>query len=128
MNKEIDPDGDWGLLEDAAASLNISIELSGNIPDDCKIKSAVTAAIRECLTNTARHAGGDKLFVSITESSEGIKVELTNTGKQPYGEIEEKGGLRNLRNTVERAGGTMTVESLPQFLLRLEFVKGGTGK
>ena len=123
MNKETAPDGDWELLEKSAESLNIAIELSGKLPDNIKVKEAVTAAIRECLTNTARHAGGDRLFVSIREDREKVTVEITNNGEPPSCEIQETGGLKTLRNTVERAGGTMAVESFPRFLLNLEFVK-----
>ena len=87
-------------------------------------RSAILAAIRECLTNTARHAGGDRLFVLIKSDDDaprGIRVEITNNGKVPLTPVQEAGGLSNLRRIVERAGGIMTIESSPQFLLRLDF-------
>ena len=82
------------------------------------------AAIRECLTNTARHARGDRLFVLIkcgADAPHGIRIEITNNGRAPLVPIQEAGGLSNLRHMVERAGGIMTIESSPQFLLRLDF-------
>lgn len=125
MKKETAPVGDWDLLEKTAKSLRVDIRLSGEFPENIKLKTAILAAIRECLTNTARHAQGDLLCVSISSDDEAFKVELTNTGKVPDGEIQESGGLKNLRHIVERAGGTMTIEGKPKFMLKLEFATGG---
>lgn len=145
MKKETSPSEEWDAIEKTAESLNIKIEFTGarpvsladlpatladlpatpaDLPVSGEARSAVLAAIRECLTNTARHAGGDRLFVFIKSGDDaprGIRVEITNNGKVPLTPVQEAGGLSNLRRMVERAGGIMTVESTPQFLLRLDF-------
>lgn len=113
----------WDLLKKTADVLGIAIEIKGKFPENLKIKAAIFAAIRECLTNTANHAQGDRLFVNISENAGTVSVEITNTGKSPRSEIQEKGGLKNLRYIVEDAKGNMTIECIPQFLLRLEFQK-----
>ena len=153
MKKETAPSEEWDAIEKTAESLHIQIEINGDLPAglaDLPVsgaaRSAIMAAIRECLTNTARHAGGDRLFVLIKCGAEqgadhastsgnpsasgtapcddaphGIRIEITNNGRAPLVPIQEAGGLSNLRHMVERAGGIMTIESSPQFLLRLEF-------
>lgn len=153
MKKETAPSEEWDAIEKTAESLHIQIEINGDLPAgpaglpvSGAARSAIMAAIRECLTNTARHAGGDRLFVLIkcgveqgadhastsgnpsasgtapcADAPHGIRVEITNNGRMPLTPVQEAGGLSNLRHMVERAGGNMTIESSPQFLLRLEF-------
>ena len=153
MKKETAPSEEWGAIEKTAESLHIQIEINGDLPAGLadlpvsgEVRSAIMAAIRECLTNTARHARGDRLFVLIKCGAEqgadhastsgsssasgtapcddaphGIRIEITNNGRAPLVPIQEAGGLSNLRHMVERAGGIMTIESSPQFLLRLDF-------
>ena len=153
MKKETAPSEEWDAIEKTAESLHIQIEINGDLPAGLadlpvsgEVRSAIMAAIRECLTNTARHARGDRLFVLIKCGAEqgadhastsgsssasgtapcddaphGIRIEITNNGRAPLVPIQEAGGLSNLRHMVERAGGIMTIESSPQFLLRLEF-------
>lgn len=153
MKKETAPSEEWDAIEKTAESLHIQIEINGDLPAGLadlpvsgEVRSAIMAAIRECLTNTARHAGGDRLFVLIkcgaeqgadhastsgnpsasgtapcADASHGIRIEITNNGRAPLVPIQEAGGLSNLRHMVERAGGIMTIESSPQFLLRLDF-------
>lgn len=153
MKKETAPSEEWDAIEKTAESLHIQIEINGDLPAglaDLPVsgaaRSAIMAAIRECLTNTARHAGGDRLFVLIkcgaeqgadhastsgnpsasgtapcADAPHGIRIEITNNGRAPLVPIQEAGGLSNLRHMVERAGGNMTIESSPQFLLRLDF-------
>ena len=153
MKKETAPSEEWDAIEKTAESLHIQIEINGDLPAGLadlpvsgEVRSAIMAAIRECLTNTARHAGGDRLFVLIKCGAEqgadhastsgsssasgtapcddaphGIRIEITNNGRAPLVPIQEAGGLSNLRHMVERAGGIMTIESSPQFLLRLDF-------
>lgn len=123
MKKEAAPAGEWDLLERAADMLHVRIRLTGELPENLKQRTAIVTAIRECLTNTASHAGGDQLFVHVRSDETAVTAELTNTGKTPEGEIQENGGLKNLRHIVERAEGTMVIESAPRFLLRLEFQK-----
>lgn len=48
-------------------------------------------------------------------------MEITNNDEQPKAEIIESGGLKNLRHTVESAGGVMTVKSKPRFGLVIKF-------
>ena len=153
MKKETVPSEEWDAIEKTAESLHIQIEINGDLPAGLadlpvsgEVRSAIMAAIRECLTNTARHARGDRLFVLIKCDAEqgadhastsgsssasgtapcddaphGIRIEITNNGRAPLVPIQEAGGLSNLRHMVERAGGIMTIESSPQFLLRLDF-------
>lgn len=131
MKKETAPSEEWDAIEKTAESLHIQIEINGDLPDGLadlpvsgEVRSAIMAAIRECLTNTARHARGDRLFVLIkcgADAPHGIRIEITNNGRAPLVPIQEAGGLSNLRHMVERAGGIMTIESSPQFLLRLDF-------
>ena len=153
MKKETAPSEEWDAIEKTAESLHIQIEINGDLPAGLadlpvsgEVRSAIMAAIRECLTNTARHARGDRLFVLIKCGAEqgadhastsgsssasgtapcddaphGIRIEITNNGRAPLVPIQEAGGLSNLRHMVEREGGIMTIESSPQFLLRLDF-------
>ena len=131
MKKETAPSEEWDAIEKTAESLHIQIEINGDLPAGLadlpvsgEVRSAILAAIRECLTNTARHARGDRLFVLIkcgADAPHGIRIEITNNGRAPLVPIQEAGGLSNLRHMVERAGGIMTIESSPQFLLRLDF-------
>ena len=131
MKKETAPSEEWDAIEKTAESLHIQIEINGDLPAGLadlpvsgEVRSAIMAAIRECLTNTARHARGDRLFVLIkcgADAPHGIRIEITNNGRAPLVPIQEAGGLSNLRHMVERAGGIMTIESSPQFLLRLDF-------
>ena len=153
MKKETAPSEEWDAIEKTAESLHIQIEINGDLPAGLadlpvsgEVRSAIMAAIRECMTNTARHARGDRLFVLIKCGAEqgadhastsgsssasgtapcddaphGIRIEITNNGRAPLVPIQEAGGLSNLRHMVERAGGIMTIEGSPQFLLRLDF-------
>ena len=131
MKKETAPSEEWDAIEKTAESLHIQIEINGDLPAGLadlpvsgEVRSAIMAAIRECLTNTARHARGDRLFVLIkcgADAPHGIRIEITNNGRMPLTPVQEAGGLSNLRHMVERAGGNMTIESSPQFLLRLDF-------
>lgn len=124
MKNEALPSDEWSLLEKSANMLGVSIELTGEFPDNLKQRTAIVTAIRECLTNTASHARGDKLYVNIESTADGVIAQMTNNGAQPNDKVEEKGGLKNLRQIVERAGGIMTIRIAPRFLLQIEFSKG----
>ena len=115
LNNEAERDSDENRMEiikKAADAVNVKLEIQGEIIED--MEELVAAAIQECLTNTVKHADGDRLNVYIDDAG---TVTITNSGRPPEKEIKESGGLKNLRNIVERQGCSMTVESFPQFKL-----------
>ena len=120
------PRTDWELLRKAAQSVDVEIVLSGELPENEQQRAVVISAVHECLTNTVKHAGGDRLWLTLRSDGNILTAELTNNGVPPKGPIRETGGLLNLRRAVEKAGGTMTTEAAPRFLLRLELPEGGT--
>ena len=68
-----------------------------------------------------------KLYVAFNETDEDATVAVTNNGNIPEHEIVEGGGLSTLRRRVERAGGTMTVQSFPCFQLTVTVPKEKEG-
>ena len=80
-------------------------------------------AVFECVTNTARHADGTELYVTMTESDAEYAVTLTNNGNLPDSEVKEGGGLSSLRTMAENAGGQMTITSVPKFSLTITVPK-----
>ena len=120
------PRTDWELLRKAAQSVDVEIVQSGELPENERQRAIVISAVHECLTNTVKHAGGDRLWLTLRRGGNVLTAELTNSGKPPQGPIRETGGLLDLRRTVEKAGGNMTTEAAPRFLLRVELPEGGT--
>lgn len=116
---------DWALLRQAADAVDVKIFLDGDIPKEEKIESIIIKAIHECLANTVKHANGNELYVKIRNNNVRTTVEMSNNGNPPTHTVKESGGLLNLRHTVERAGGTMVIESTPQFMLQVTLPAGG---
>ena len=112
---------DWELLLKAAQAVDVTIMRKGELPKNKKERKIAISALHECLTNTVKHANGSELYCSIHLGDTGMMLELRNNGLPPVETIQETGGLKNLRRIVENAGGSMTIESTPYFVLRVEF-------
>ena len=122
LHNEIGKDDEtdvYGELLEIASSIGVEIIQTGELPQESACAYLIVASIRECLTNTIRHAEGNKLFVTISQNTENAAAVITNNGKVPAGEITEGGGLSSLRTRIEKAGGTMQVQSKPAFALTI---------
>ena len=111
-----------------AKSIGVDVQIHGTMPEDTHAAYLLIVALRECVTNALNHAGANRLDLTVTNSNGHISAVYTNNGKQPKQEIIEGGGLASLRERIERAGGIMTVQSLPFYSLTLtlpEYTKGG---
>lgn len=127
MRNEIDSfqqTDEWKLLMKAAEAVDVEIIKDGELPEDKGRREILIAVIHECLTNTVKHANGNRLYLSVRSEETAVIAELTNNGKQPSEQIKETGGLKNIRYTVEAAGGAMTIKSTPRFMLQVELPKG----
>lgn len=111
---------DYELLYETAEDVGLTLEVEGELPEEYPIKRLVATAMHECMTNTIRHAKGDRLYIHVTEKAGGCVVEFRNNGDPPDGELSESGGLGSLRRLADECGAGMTVESTPEFVLRLE--------
>ena len=114
----------FSTLEEAreeAEKLGASLKLSGDFPEDPRLNSLIAQASEECTTNCIRLAGGSLVEVHGSKRETGFEILIKNDGHPPAGPITEGGGLRSLRQSVEKAGGRMTISHSPRFQLTLEF-------
>ena len=116
---------DYETVLKASGDVGVGIVLHGSLPREDDNKKIIAAAIRECVTNTFRHAKGDTVYINTTQDETEYHVTFRNNGNAPEGRIAETGGLKNLRNLVERSGGSMEVKSEPEFVLTISlFIRG----
>ena len=108
-------------------SVKLGFVQVGKLPKEESAAYLLTCAVRECVTNAVRYAGASELYADFTETEIDATVVVYNDGKQPDSEIIEGGGLSTLRRRVERAGGSMTVQSRPRFQLTVTVPKGKEG-
>ena len=116
------PDRKRDQLETAlqtARQIGVTVEIAGTLPDAEPARALFAQAIEQCAVNTVRHAGGDRLNVSVTGANAAVTAVFANNGGPPKGPIVETGGLAVLRRAVENANGTMTVQSNPRLLLSI---------
>ena len=98
-----------------AREIGLDVHLNGKLPDDRDAAYIITAALRECATNAVRHAEAAELYAALSQDDGVVTAVITNDGKAPESKISEGGGLTNLRSRIERAGGTMHIQSVPDF-------------
>ena len=113
------PQGDSELdrfLQDAGA-IGIKVDLSGDLPEQEELRRVMILAMRECLTNSVRHAGATTIYITVEKKGDSVSVKITNDGRPPETEVVPKGGLHNLHRHVMACGGTMEIQSKPGFAL-----------
>lgn len=115
------------FMHDAEA-IGIKVNLSGELPEQEELRCVMILAMRECLTNSVRHAGATTLHIAVEKNGDSISMKITNDGKAPETEVVPKGGLHNLYRHITDCGGTMEIQSKPVFVLTvvLPAIKEGT--
>ena len=107
-------------LENAAAALGVTLVLEGEFPAHGPEAELLFAAAAEALNNAVRHGKATLLSIAIRRSPGSITALFSNDGTPPTGRIVEGGGLAALRETLERAGGSMEIRTSPAFTLQVE--------
>ena len=107
--------------EKHAEELGISVQIRGSYPKHPIYRFLTDKAIRECVTNCARHAHGSVVYVNMKENRDGYQIRITNDGEPPVKNAKEGGGLSALRKAVEAEQGTMKIFFEPAFYLFLNF-------
>ena len=102
-----------------AEELGISVQISGNFPMHPSYRLLTDRAIRECVTNCARHAHGSTVWVKIDKNADEYTVQITNDGEVPDKNAEEGGGLSALKKAAESGKCRMQVSFSPEFCLIL---------
>ena len=105
-----------GFMHDAEA-IGIKVNLSGELPEHEELRCVMILAMRECLTNSVRHAGATALHVAVEKNGDSFSMKITNDGKAPETEVVPKGGLHNLYRHIADCGGTMEIQWKPVFVL-----------
>ena len=105
-----------GFMHDAEA-IGIKVNLSGELPEQEELRCVMILAMRECLTNSVRHAGATALHVAVEKNGDSFSMKITNDGKAPETEVVPKGGLHNLYRHIADCGGTMEIQWKPVFVL-----------
>ena len=103
-------------LYESADSSGVTIRIRGAEPAN-GAADLMYAAMQVCLNNAIQYAQATELIANIWEDGDRYTVLIRNNGRPPEKTITEGGGLSNLRRRIERIGGTMTVQSLPEFAL-----------
>ena len=104
------------FLQDAEA-IGIKVNLSGELPEQEELRRVIILAMRECLTNSVRHAGATTIHITVEKKGDSVSVKITNDGRSPEAEVVPKGGLHNLYRHIIDLGGTMEIQSKPSFAL-----------
>lgn len=99
------------FLMDAEA-IDIKVNLSGELPEQEELRRVIILAMRECMTNSVRHAGATTIHITVEKKGDSVYVKITNDGRSPESEVVPKGGLHNLYHHIMDCGGTMEIQSL----------------
>lgn len=106
-------------MQRRAAVLGATVQLRGAYPAARTTRELYALVLRECTSNAVRHAGATELYADSEHRPQAWHLCITNNGAPPRAEIKEGGGLSSLRRRIEKAGGTVTVHSLPVFVLEV---------
>ncbi len=121
LEKEMDNDDEVSEPMEAiiqvAKEIGVTVKVEGEIPKQTQTALLLASAVRECVTNTRRHASGDEVTVKIRSQTGCLTAVITNNGNVPSEEIREGGGLSSLRTRIEKSGGQMKIQGFPYFAL-----------
>ena len=96
--------------------LAVNLQIEGLETEvDQNIQVTLYRIIQECINNTVKHSGADKIDISVIQSDKKITTEIKDNGKgfNPLKITENKDGigLQNMKARIEMLKGKMRIDS-----------------
>jgi signal transduction histidine kinase len=90
-----------------------TLQLDGRLDDDVPqdVAEQLLSAVREALSNVARHAGASRVEVSV-RAADDLSLVVADDGSGLKG-VTRRSGLANLEERAAQLGGSMHVDSVP---------------
>ncbi len=111
-----------------AKQLNCQIEIKGDIKADNQYYQLFMQAISEMLKNSVYHARQCRLLVNIKANANQAAISIQSLNSQNCPQINEKGGLANIRQQVDKYAGKMNILCDQYITLNIEFAINNTGE
>ena len=113
------------VISKEADLLGIKLSIIGELPEEKELIPIIDAAVSTMVSNTLKHTNGTEVTIAVSEREKSFVLNLKRDGEAPAGEIQPKGGLKNLQGEIEDAGGKMEIVYSPDFALEITLPKGG---
>jgi signal transduction histidine kinase len=105
------------VLQEIAAATNAlgfepTVRFDGPIDSSVSelVREHVVAALREALSNAARHANATRVRVSLSVESDEVVLIVTDNGQGIAVSVDRRSGLANLEQRAGSSGGRFTIE------------------
>ena len=106
---------DYGFVFRTAKQLGMNLKVQGKIPQEERSRKLAVSALNCAILNSARHAGADQInvrFDRIRDEASGreyYEMSISDNVNFQVEKVEEKGGLKSLRNEIEAEGGSLII-------------------
>jgi signal transduction histidine kinase len=99
-----------------ARKAEISLNMGEEVPSAPlrETGAQVSRVIQEALTNARRHAGAEKISVSLRMDGEDLVVEVSDDGRGFDPETPPGVGLGSMRERAALSGGELEIQSVPE--------------
>ena len=103
----------------------MDVLVEGVIPEGKEDQALLVSLVHEALNNAIRHGHAKKIWIMLKDEGPTFTCSIKNDGDLPSGPVEEKGGLKNMRQRLAYYDGTLAVRRDSLFQLDLSWRKGG---
>lgn len=115
----------WDKLISTAKAIGVEVIAEGELPDGEQDRRLLVDFVHEAMNNAIRHGRAKKIRITLKDDGPTFRCRIVNDGLPPQVPIEEKGGLKNMRQRLAYYGGELSVNTDEGFQLDLSWTKGG---
>lgn len=115
----------WDKFITTAGAIGVDVLVEGVIPEGKEDQALLVSLVHEALNNAIRHGHAKKIWIMLKDKGPTFTCSIKNDGDLPSGPVEEKGGLKNMRQRLAYYDGTLAVRRDSLFQLDLSWRKGG---
>lgn len=88
-------------------SIIVQVDFDENVEEEPEVEDVIFKSVRECLTNTVRHAQASLIQIKIYKEEGRINIEVSDNGKGSE-EVNKSYGLQGIENRIKKLGGSVS--------------------
>ena len=111
-------------LKKVLKQINVTLNVRGELPKDSQLGNTFYEIISEAATNAVRHGYASHILVKLSETQNSWHLKITNNGIITNKQINENGGLKEMRRKILSLNGTFHYSFSPHFQIEITVPKG----